>query len=714
MKLLKIFVLFISVHVCAQQGGMWIPSLLKGMNETEMKKIGMKISAEEIYSVNNSSMKDAVPQFDGGCTAEVISKKGLILTNHHCGFDAIQNHSTIEHDYLTDGFWAYKMEDELRNKGMVVSFVIRIEDITTQVLEGVSKIISEQEKQKKIQDNIGALIKKMPKEAWQENTIKTFFEGNQYLLFVTETFKDIRLVGAPPSSIGKFGSDTDNWVWPRHTGDFSLFRIYADKNNRPAEYSSDNVPYIPKYFFPISIKGLKEDDFTMVMGYPGRTQEYLPAIAVDQIVNTLNPVKIEVRDAALKVQDGFMRKDNAIKIQYASKYAGIANYWKKWIGETKGLKKSNAVAVKQNFEKTFQEKVIQNGKQTEYGNLLADFNKNYSEIKDYALAKDLYTEVVLRNSDFLQNAYRLFQLEQLLKTKGEQAFIDRKNSLSEGIVDFYKEYNSTVDKNVFEQLIAIYAKRLPIQFLPNELKNLNANQLTNEIYTNSKLTNLEAFQSLLEGDSKAVIEKINNDRGYQILKLIAENHFLTVMPKYDALNLKNMATQRIYMKAILELFPQNRIFPDANSTLRVTYGKIKGYKPNDAVIYEPFSYLDGVIEKYIPGDYEFDVPKKLIELYTKKDYGIYGVKDKMPLAFIATNHTTGGNSGSPALDSKGNLIGLNFDRVWEGTMSDIYYSPEICRNIMVDVRYILFIIDKYAGAKNLIQELSIITNSVKK
>ena len=358
MKLLKIFVLFISVHVCAQQGGMWIPSLLKGMNETEMKKIGMKISAEEIYSVNNSSMKDAVPQFDGGCTAEVISKKGLILTNHHCGFDAIQNHSTIEHDYLTDGFWAYKMEDEIRNKGMVVSFVIRIEDITTQVLEGVSIIISEQEKQKKIQDNIGALIKKMPKEAWQENTIKTFFEGNQYLLFVTETFKDIRLVGAPPSSIGKFGSDTDNWVWPRHTGDFSLFRIYADKNNRPAEYSSDNVPYIPKYFFPISIKGLKEDDFTMVMGYPGRTQEYLPAIAVDQIVNTLNPVKIEVRDAALKVQDGFMRKDNAIKIQYASKYAGIANYWKKWIGETKGLKKSNAVAVKQNFEKTFQENLF--------------------------------------------------------------------------------------------------------------------------------------------------------------------------------------------------------------------------------------------------------------------------------------------------------------------------------------------------------------------
>ena len=708
MKFLKLLILFVFTQVSAQQGGMWIPSLLKGMNESEMKKLGMKISAEDIYSVNKSSLKDAVPQFDGGCTAEVISDKGLILTNHHCGFDNIQSHSTVENDYLTNGFWAYKMEEELPNKDLYVTFIIRIEDVTTKVLEGTGTLATEAEKQKKIQENISLLNKTLPKEAWQENNIRTFYDGNQYLLFVIENYKDVRLVGAPPSSIGKFGSDTDNWVWPRHTGDFSLFRIYADKNNRPAEYSKDNVPYKPKHFFPISINGIKENDFTMVMGYPGRTQEYLPAIAVDQIVNTLNPVKIEVRDAALKVQDGFMRKDNAIKIQYASKYAAVANYWKKWIGETKGLKKSNAISVKQKFEASFQEKVIKAGKQAEYGNIISDFEKNYSEIKDFALARDLFSEVVLRNSELLQNSYRLYQLEQILKTKGEQAFTDRKNNLSNGIVDFYKDYNVMVDKNVFEQLIAIYAKRLPSQFLPNELNNLNASQLTNDIYTNTKLTKLEDFRSLLEGDSKTVIEKINADKGYQILKAMADAYTKNVLPKYDELNLKNIATQRTYMKAILELFPNDRIFPDANSTLRVTYGKVKGYKPNDAITYEPFTYLDGVMEKYVPGDYEFDVPKKLIDLYNSKDYGVYASKGKIPVAFIATNHTTGGNSGSPALDAKGNLIGLNFDRVWEGTMSDIYYSPEICRNIMVDIRYVLFIIDKFAGADNLIKELKII------
>ena len=708
MKFLKLLILFVFTQVSAQQGGMWIPSLLKGMNESEMKKLGMKISAEDIYSVNKSSLKDAVPQFDGGCTAEVISDKGLILTNHHCGFDNIQSHSTVENDYLTNGFWAYKMEEELPNKDLYVTFIIRIEDVTTKVLEGTGTLATEAEKQKKIQENISLLNKTLPKEAWQENNIRTFYDGNQYLLFVIENYKDVRLVGAPPSSIGKFGSDTDNWVWPRHTGDFSLFRIYADKNNRPAEYSKDNVPYKPKHFFPISINGIKENDFTMVMGYPGRTQEYLPAIAVDQIVNTLNPVKIEVRDAALKVQDGFMRKDNTIKIQYASKYAAVANYWKKWIGETKGLKKSNAISVKQKFEVSFQEKVILAGEQAEYGNIISDFEKNYSEIKDFALARDLFTEVVLRNSELLQNSYRLYQLDQILKTKGEQAFTDRKNNLSNGIVDFYKDYNAMVDKNVFEQLIAIYAKRLPSQFLPNELNNLNASQLTNDIYANTKLTKLEDFRSLLEGDSKTVIEKINADKGYQILKAMADSYTKNVLPKYDELNLKNIATQRTYMKAILELFPNDRIFPDANSTLRVTYGKVKGYKPNDAITYDPFTYLDGVMEKYVPGDYEFDVPKKLIDLYNSKDYGVYASKGKIPVAFIATNHTTGGNSGSPALDAKGNLIGLNFDRVWEGTMSDIYYSPEICRNIMVDIRYVLFIIDKFAGADNLIKELKII------
>lgn len=712
MRFLKLLLLLFIVEASAQQGGMWIPSLLQGMNETEMKNLGMKMTAADIYSVNKSSLKDAVPHFNGGCTSEVISPKGLLLTNHHCGFDAIQTHSSVEHDYLTNGFWAYKMEEELPNEDLVVTFIVKIEDVTTKVLEG-TLTLSEAEKQKKIQENISALNISLPKENWQENKIRTFYEGNQYMLFVTETYKDVRLVGAPPSSIGKFGSDTDNWVWPRHTGDFSLFRIYADKNNRPAAYSKDNVPYKPKHFLPVSLDGVKEDDFTMVFGYPGKTNEYLPAVAVAQIMNELNPAKIEIRDKALKVADGFMRKDNAIKIQYASKYAGIANYWKKWIGETQGLKKSNAVAIKKKQEAAFMDKVAKAGKQAEYGNLLSDFEKNYTEIAPYALSRDYFIEVVLRNTELLSVAYKMYQLEQIYNSKGEQAFTDRKNNLSTGLGEFYKDFNKNVDEKVFEQLIDLYANKSPKQFVPARLSNLDVQKLTAEVYA-SKLVSYEGAKDLLNGDSKTVLANLNNDKAFQLVKEMADKFSKEVAPKYDEINLKITALQRTYMKAQLELNKGSRIFPDANGTLRVTYGKVKGYEPKDATIYKPLTYLDGVLEKYIPGDYEFDVPKKLIDLYNAKDYGVYGENGKMPVCFIGTNHTTGGNSGSPAVDAQGNLIGLNFDRVWEGTMSDIYYDPSICRNIMVDIRYVLFIMDKYAGAKNLIEELKIVHPKMKK
>ncbi len=706
MKFLRLFVLLFAVQASAQQGGMWIPSLLNGMNEKEMKHLGMKMTAADIYSVNKSSLKDAVPHFNGGCTSEVISPKGLLLTNHHCGFDVIQNHSTVDHDYLTNGFWAYKMEDELPNEDLVVTFIVKIEDVTAKVLEGTQSL-SEADKQKKIQENIAALSNSLPKESWQENKIRTFYEGNQYMLFLTETYKDVRLVGAPPSSIGKFGSDTDNWVWPRHTGDFSLFRIYADKNNRPAAYSKDNVPYVPKHFLPVSLDGVKEDDFTMVFGYPGRTTEYLPAVAVAQIVNELNPAKIEIRDRALKVADGFMRKDNAIKIQYASKYASIANYWKKWIGETQGLKKSNAIAIKKKQEAAFMDKVAKAGKQSEYGSLLADFEKNYTEIAPYALSRDYFIEVVLRNTELLTVAYKMVQLEQILNNKGEQAFNDRKNNLANGLGDFYKDFNKNVDEKVFEQLIDLYANKSPKQFLPARLNNVDVAKLSSEVY-GSKLVSFEGAKELLNGDSKTVLANLNNDKAFQLVKDMADKFSKEVAPRYDEINLKITALQRTYMKAQLELNKDARIFPDANSTLRVTYGKVKGYEPKDATVYKPMTYLDGVLEKYIPGDYEFDVPKKLIDLYNSKDYGVYGENGKMPVCFIGTNHTTGGNSGSPAVDAEGNLIGLNFDRVWEGTMSDIYYDPSICRNVMVDIRYVLFIMDKYAGAKNLIDELKIV------
>ena len=708
MKFLKLFLLLFVIQTQAQQGGMWIPSLLKGMNENEMKNLGMKMSIKEIYDVNQSSMKDAVPHFNGGCTSEVISPKGLILTNHHCGYSQIQSHSTVENDYLTDGFWAYKMEDELPNEGLTVTFIVKIEDVTVSVLEGTAALTSEAEKQKKIQENISALSISLPKENWQENKIRTFYEGNQYMLFVTETFTDVRLVGAPPTSIGKFGSDTDNWVWPRHTGDFSLFRIYADKNNRPAKYSKENVPYTPKHFLPISLDGVAEDDFTLVFGYPGKTNEYLPAVAIEQIVNELNPAKIEIRDKALKVADGFMRKDNAIKIQYASKYASIANNWKKWIGETQGLKKSNAVAVKRETEKAFQQKIAKAGKEKEYGTLLADFEKNYTAIAPYALARDYFMEIVQRNTELLSTGYKLYQLEQVYNTRGEQAFNDRKNNLITGLADFYKNFNATVDERVFEQLIELYATKSSKQFLPQSLININAKNLASEIYSKSKLQNYDSLKKLLSGDARTVITNLNADPGFVLVKELSDKYAKEIAPKYDEINLTITALQRTYMKAQLELNTDSRIFPDANSTLRVTYGKVKGYEPKDATLYTPITYLDGVMEKYIPGDYEFDVPGKLIDLYKTKDYGPYSENGKMPVCFIGTNHTTGGNSGSPAIDAYGNLIGLNFDRVWEGTMSDIYYDPSICRNIMVDIRYVLFIMDKYAGAKNLISELKLV------
>jgi Peptidase S46 len=707
MKLLRLLFLFIALPVMAQQGGMWIPSLLEGMNEKEMKHLGMKMSAEDIYSVNHSSLKDAVPQFNGGCTAEVISNQGLLLTNHHCGFDAIQNHSSLEHDYLTNGFWAMSQAEELENPGMVVTFIVKIEDVTTKVLEGTQQL-DEKSRQEKIKSNIANLTKSLPKENWQDNMIRTFYEGNQYMWFVTETFKDIRLVGAPPSSIGKFGSDTDNWVWPRHTGDFSLFRIYAGKDNRPAEYSKDNVPYTPKHFFPVSIKGIKENDFTMVFGYPGRTTEYLPAVAVEQIANVLDPAKIEVRDAALKVQDGFMRKDQAIKIQYAAKYASTANYWKKWIGEAQGLKKTNAVAKKRAYEQQFTTWVNKAGKQAQYGSLLSDFSKYYKEYEPYALAYDYFVEVGVRNTELLGFGYRLYNLEATLKD-GEAAFNSQKAKTLNTLEGLFEEYNKKVDEKVFEQLVTLYVTKVPQQFLPAEFKGIDVSKLTANIYSQSKLTSFEGVQSLLSGTPAEIQAKLASDPGYKFMATLTGAYFANVAPKYQEINLKIAALQRTYMKAIVELSPKDaRIFPDANSTLRVTYGKVKGYEPKDATYYKPVTYLDGVIEKYVPGDYEFDVPQRLIELYNTKDYGPYGENGKMPVCFIGTNHTTGGNSGSPAIDAKGNLVGLNFDRVWEGTMSDINYDPSICRNIMVDMRYVLFIIDKFAGAKNLVNEMKIV------
>lgn len=689
------------------QGGMWIPSLLEGMNETEMQQLGSKMTAEDIYSVNKSSLKDAVVHFNGGCTSEVISPNGLLLTNHHCGYGAIQSHSSVEHDYLKDGFWAMNKSEELPNPGMTVTFIKRIDDVTNEVFDGVTDTMDEVSKMKIIQKNISKITKTAQKEDWQNAFVKSFYKGNQYLMFITEVFKDIRLVGAPPSSIGKFGADTDNWMWPRHTGDFSMFRIYANADNKPAEYSKDNVPYTPKHYLPISLDGVKEGDFTLVFGFPGRTNEYLPSVAVNQIVNVLNPAKIEIRDNALKIVDGFMRKDEAIKIKYASKYASIANYWKKWIGEDQGIKRTKGIEKKQELEKEFS-KEVEAKDLVGYQSLLPDFEQLYKEIEKVALARDYWIEVAYRNVELLNSTFRAFQLEQAYKRGGVDAFEKARKNLLESFKGKYKNYSAEVDKPVFEKLVGLYAKNVPSQYVPENMKQNNMNTLATAIYATTKFTSFDGAKELLTGTPEEVIENLNEDSAYVFGKELHTLFYNTIEPTYQQINLKIAAVQKKYMKALMEVFPNKRFFPDANGTLRVTYGQVKGYEPRDAVYYEPVSHLKGVIEKYVPGDYEFDVSQKLQQLYKSKDFGQYGENGKMPVDFLGTNHTTGGNSGSPAIDAEGNLIGLNFDRVWEGTMSDYNYDADICRNIMVDIRYVLFIIDKYAGATNLINEMTLV------
>ena len=691
MKFLKFLILFITIQVSAQQGGMWIPSLLEGMNEQEMTDLGSKLTAKDIYDVNNSSLKDAIVHFNGGCTAEVISPKGLILTNHHCGFSQIQSHSSLENDYITNGFWAMSLEEELPNNGLYAEFIVRIEDVSNQVLEGVLDTMTEREKQSKIDGNSNAIQKATEKEDWQRTKIKAFYSGNQYFLFVTERYEDVRLVGAPPVGIGKFGSDTDNWVWPRHTGDFSIFRIYADVNNRPAKYSVENVPYTPKHFLPISLDGIEEGDFTMVFGFPGTTDEYLPSVALEQIVGKVNPSNIAIREAAIKVMDEKMKTDDEVRIKYASKQAKIANYWKKWIGENLGLKKSNAIAKRKEFEAEFTRQLKAKGLEGEYGNLLPEFDRLYKEFEPINLKRSNFAEVFIRNNELMSAMLILAQLEQAAY-RGEDVFERARTSVINRLKGSFKNFDAEVDKGIFNSVMPLYTKDFDAS-----------------IYETTEFTDLESALEILNSKPKKFIKKLNEDPAYKFAKPFIEEFYTKIEPEFQSINNEINALQKIYMKAQMEVLPEKRYFPDANSTIRVTYGIVKGYEPRDAVYYEPISYLEGVMEKYIPGDYEFDVPQKLQDLYNSMDYGQYADENgKLPVCFLGTNHTTGGNSGSPAIDAHGNLVGLNFDRVWEGTMSDYNYDLDICRNIMVDLRYVLFIVDKYAGATHLIDEMTLV------
>lgn len=716
MKLVKSFLLFLTLSLTSAfsraEEGMWLPQLLEKLNEKSMKALGMKISAADIYSVNKGSLKDAIVSFGGFCTAEVISDQGLLLTNHHCGFDAVQNHSSLEHNYLRDGFWAKEKGQELPNPGLFATFIVRIDDVTKDVLAGVAPGMNEQARQSVVDKNTAALRGTVKKEAWQDVTVRPFFEGNKYYAFVTETFRDVRLVGAPPSSIGNFGKDTDNWMWPRHTGDFSMFRIYAAPDGKPAEFSPANVPYKPRRSLSISLDGMKAADFTMVFGFPGRTSEYLPAVAVEQTVTLNDPAKIAVREKALSVMDAFMRKNEGIKIQYAAKYAGVQNAYKKWQGEVLGITRTAAVEKKKAYEAEFQKRVAANAAwKAKYGNLLADLNAAYTQFGSLSVARDYYNEVLSRIELFTVAA-QLAGLQSALERNGEAGFNQALPRVKASLQALYEEYNPEVDKQLFTVLTEMYARgtdkaTLPPEFLPM-LEKPAYDKWADALYGSTDLDDGKKTLASLAADPKALLNEVRQSRVYALLEKVNAAYNANVVTKLTPLQAAITGLMRTYMQAQMEVFPERAFYPDANSTLRVTYGKVAGYQPRNGVEYDHYTYLDGVMEKYKPGDYEFDVPQKLRDLYKAKDYGPYGQNGRMPVCFIATNHTTGGNSGSPALDADGHLVGLNFDRVWEGTMSDLNYDPSICRNIMVDIRYVLFIVDKYAGATNLIREMKLV------
>lgn len=697
--------------------GMWLPLLLGQLNEAEMQEMGMKLSAEDIYSINQGSLKDAIVHFGGFCTSELISDQGLLLTNHHCGYGQIQQHSSVDNNLIKNGFWAENLGAELPNEGLSATFINYIKDVTGIVLDGISDDMAADERQSAIDKNINGVLESIPTEPFQKIKIKPFFKGNQYFLFFTTVYPDVRLVGAPPESIGKFGADTDNWVYPRHTGDFSLFRIYAGPDNAPAAYAEENIPYKPKHFLPISLDGVEEGDFTMIFGFPGRTNQYLPSGAVSQIIEDVNPNRIAVRDDALKILDAEMKADPKVKIKYASKFASIANYWKKWIGEKQGLEKSKAVNRKIKLEEEFNSRVNDNIKfKNKYGGLVNQMNDIYAEQADLAQASAMHNEIFGRNIELVRILNVLDDLKKRYKNNGEEAYTSRLERVKPWLKNIYKNYDPKIDKYVCEKLIKLYFNSMPDQYNEKEwaanfLKSTKSNGVA--VLYRSFITDEDKVFEIIE-DPEKLTESLLNDPAAKFFMPLQSRFNKNVSEPLNAQKTELNTLQRRYMAGLIEVFPEKRFFPDANSTMRVTYGQVKGYKPKDGVCYTPQTYLQGVMEKYIPGDYEFDVDERLIELYEDKDYGPYASPEgKMPVCFIGTNHTTGGNSGSPVIDAEGNLIGLNFDRVWEGTMSDINYDAEICRNIMVDARYILFIIDKYAGAKHLVEEMKLVRPKTK-
>lgn len=661
-------------------------------------------------------MKDAIVLFGRGCTGEIISGEGLLLTNHHCGFGNIQKHSSVENDYLTDGFWAMSREEELPNPGLTATLMIEMKEVTDGVLEGVESNMTMTARKAKIRTNAKNIISEFEKGSAYKARIVPFFKGNQYYMIITETFRDVRLVGAPPSNIGKFGGDTDNWMWPRHTGDFSLFRIYVDKDGNPAEYSEDNVPYQPKYFFPISIDGVDEGDFTFVFGYPARTNEYLPSYAVEQITEVRNPDKIKLRETRLDIFSKYSNKDPEVRIKYATKHARVSNYWKKMIGESGGIQRMKGIEKKQNFEENFTMWANESGK-PQYSGILPEFERLYAELEPLQVAADYLNEAGMAIEIVkYANSYKKLVAASEGKAFSQEVIDKEIEKLKKGKQSFFKDYHQPIDEEVMVSMLRIYDKNMPEGvYKPEFFDVINGKfkgdyqAYTSYVFSKSMFDKEEKVTEFLNSYKAKKYKKILKDPAYEMAIQMGNIYTKNIRLQISAINNSIDSLMRIYMKAQMEMKPDYKFYPDANFTLRVTYGNVNGYYPKDAVYYKHFTTLDGIMEKEDPLIYDYVVTDRLRELYETKDYGQYADKDGLlRVAFVASNHTTGGNSGSPVLNANGELVGVNFDRCWEGTMSDLMYDPNVCRNISIDIRYMLFIVDKYAGAGYLLDEMKIV------
>ena len=694
-----------SVFTAKADEGMWLPSLIS-QRISDMQEKGFTLSAEDIYSINQASLKDAVVLFGRGCTGELISPEGLLLTNHHCGYGQIQKHSSVEHDYLKDGFWAMSREEELPNPGLSVSFLERMEDVTGIILKGYAEGMDETQRVDIVKKNSEALIAEVTKEGkGLRATVEALYYGNQYFLFLYRQYEDVRLVGAPPSSIGKFGGDTDNWMWPRHTGDFSMFRIYADKDNNPAPYSEDNVPYKPKKYFRISTKGVKEGDFTFIYGFPGRTQEYIHSEGVRYIEEIGDPHKINLRTLRLDIMNKYQAQSQKVRIQYSSKNANVSNAWKKWQGEVKGIKKMKTVQTKQEFEKAFG-RWAENG---EFDGVTDRIAKIYQELEPYQFATDYYSETVrtVEIANLAMSVARLF-----LDGHEEGLVTFDQDKAKEMMESFYKDWYLPIDKESFIAVMNEFEKNVPSDFKPEYYKMKLAaygsiEAWAEDIFTNSIFTDKNKAESLTAADKEAVMKDPATEFFNEFLKW----YYADILPVTQRLNQELQLAYRDYMRGQMVYCRTQRImkdfYPDANLTLRVAYGHIKGYSPADGVYYSPSSTIKGIMEKDNPEIFDYNIPQRLRDIYAVKDYGRWADESgEVPVCFIATNHTTGGNSGSPVINAEGDLIGLNFDRVWEGTMSDIVFDPEICRNIALDIRYVLFTIDRIGEADYLLDEMT--------